>query len=432
MEERIIKKELTAHQWEILNESLDILKTNDRLLIKGSAGVGKTFCVNELIKKLLNKNYGLIYCSAPTNKAVSVLREKVNNDYNIEFITTHSALKMKRFIDEKTGEKYYKPDYKPGYPPLKDVQYFIIDEASMISEEMLKYIDKYSKLQKAKVIFIGDDKQLNPVNEEHSCVFMQNYPFVELTEIVRQKGGNPIIDLSRNLNLITSGKESLNENGGYIYTMDKQKLIDELALINGTDQLKYLAYTNYEVDSMNIQVRRKIYGNPRKIEEGETMVFNEPYKESYHTNMELLINKVIIREKIFQYPVETKGTTYLFKDVTLRYYSINSMNIGDEIEDKIMVIHEDSEDQLKKISKKMRELVKISEIKWRDYYAFIEQFANLKYNHAITIHKSQGSTYKKAIINVQNVMINRSEKERLRLLYTGVTRASDYLILYNI
>jgi hypothetical protein len=51
------------------------------------------------------------------------------------------------------------------------------------------------------IIFIGDNKQLNPVGEQVSPVFVQGYPKVELTEIIRQGEGNPIIELSRDLDI---------------------------------------------------------------------------------------------------------------------------------------------------------------------------------------------------------------------------------------
>lgn len=44
----------------------------------------------------------------------------------------------------------------------------------------------------------------------------------------------------------------------------------------------------------------------------------------------------------------------------------------------------------------------------------------------------QGSTYKQVIMNVRNMNLCKSPKERKRLLYTGVTRASELLILFNV
>ena len=80
----------------------------------------------------------------------------------------------------------------------------------------------------------------------------------------------------------------------------------------------------------------------------------------------------------------------------------------------------------------MKARAKAKEISWIDYYNFVEMVADLKYNHAITVHKSQGSTYKQAIVNIKNIYINKNHKEKTRLLYTAVTRASELLILYNV
>ena len=127
----------------------------------------------------------------------------------------------------------------------------------------------------------------------------------------------------------------------------------------------------------------------------------------------------------------------VYEKVTLKYYSINhSVSIlSDNSEvfmDDIIVIHEDSEEDYKAVVKQMKDLAKAGIIAWVEYYGFIEQFADMKYNHAITVHKSQGSTYKKAIVNVRNININQIPVEKKRLLYTAVTRASDLLILYNV
>lgn len=143
---------LTEHQTQALTKSLDILQESNRLLIKGSAGVGKTFLVNELVKRLPK---GVIYCSAPTNKAVAVLKGKVDKSPDVTFITTHSALKLKRVIDFKTGLVSFKPSYDSKYPPLKDVKYFIIDESSMLNEELLKHAESNARMQGCKIIFIG-------------------------------------------------------------------------------------------------------------------------------------------------------------------------------------------------------------------------------------------------------------------------------------
>lgn len=435
---------LTNHQQEKLDEGLQILQRSKRLVIEGSAGVGKTYMVDMLIGELTKFTGGGIFCSAPTNKAVSVLKGKVRDYPNLSFITTHAALKLKRNIDFKTGDISFKPSFDTKYPPLKGIRLFIIDECSMVNDELLSYIEEHANKNNCTVIFIGDNKQLNPVNEEESPVFMKNYPTITLTEIVRQKGGNPIIDLSRNLPQIQTKQECRNEVGGYIYTYDEDKIIETLARVNGTDDLKYLAYTNAEVDKINKMVRIRIYGEPKKIEEGETLVFNAPYGENYFTNQEILVEKTRIITKKFRYLSNKDGiddefsSNPMYEYIELKCYSINP-NFLEENEfsrggwiDNIIVIHEDSEKALNNLIKELKLKCKIAEIGWRDYYEFIEQFADLTYNHAITVHKSQGSTYKQVIVNIRNLNINRSKKELLRLLYTAITRASELLILYKV
>lgn len=475
---------LTLHQQEILDKSLAILKNSDRLVIKGSAGVGKTYMVNELIKELRKSVSGTFYCSAPTNKAVAVLKDKISKDRNSVLITIQKALKITRVIDEITGKVEFKPKIDKKYPPLNGVKYLIIDESSMLSLQNLMDVEEHAQLQGCKVIFIGDDKQLNPVGEEDSPVFLGKptiiprerynkehypsdsivrnyddknlivfvpYPTVELTEIVRQRGGSPIIDLSRNLDLINSRESIKNENGGYIYSNEYERVVATLAHVNGSDELKYLAYTNVEVDKVNRDVRIAIYGSePAKIEKDETIVFDAPYG-NYYTNEELKVEKVLVREKQFKfvtYRDRVSNNNNLYETATLKYYSINFTEATEElfdssdswsssdssktIVDEILVIHEDSEDVLKRIGIYLKGKAKTKQIDWVDYYSFIEQFASMKYNHAITIHKSQGSTYKQAIVNIKDVNLNQDLVEKRRLLYTSVTRASDLLILYNV
>ena len=381
-----------------------------RIILQGSAGVGKTYLVNEILKNISISNYSLVYLAAPTNKALAVLREKTIEKDNTCFSTIHSALKLKRRFNNDTGEVFFRQEYKTGDEPFKNCQLLIVDESSMLNEELIDHLKDYN----FPILFIGDNKQLNPVNEDYSPVFHKNWLTFELTEIIRQGEGNPIITLSRDLALIGNKQEILHNDTGFIYTYNRAKIIDKLADVNGTDELKYLAWTNVEIDTINYSVRHKIYDNPGMIERGEVLVFNAPYGDSFYTNQELKIVDLDIINKHFESPLG---------DVLLKVYLVNNA---------IQVIHENSVKDFKAAVK----LIKANCVKesgnWSKYYKFIEQFADFKYNHAITVHKSQGSTYKDVILNVGNISLNRRKEELRRLLYTGVTRASDLLILYNV
>lgn len=416
---------LTKQQSMAVDTALSLLSTNSTILIQGRAGTGKTFMLKSLIEKLETKK---IICSAPTHKAVEILREKIGMSLSVEFMTTHSALKLKRVI-KRDGSVDFKPSYAQKYPPLDNIRYFIIDEASMLNTDLLDVAENHCKMQGCKLILIGDYNQINPVGEMESPAFNRNYPVITLTEIIRQGKDNPIIDLSMDLESIKSFKDNNFEDGrGYLYSSNRDKVIRSLIATNGSDELKYISYTNSDVDYINNAVRDGIYeGNPHRVEVGETIILSAPYKEVYFNNEEIKIRSIIIETGKYHVPCGPSRQDY--KWVEVKYYSIVPERIRGEKE--IMILHEDSDSIFKSASDKIKELCISGLIPWKEFYGFYESFANFKYNHAITVHKSQGSTYKKTIVNVGNIKFCKNEYEMQRLLYTAITRSKDLLILYN-
>ena len=420
---------LTIHQEEKLEEALDLLESNRAVLIKGNAGTGKTYLLDELISRVSvgMQSYKKIYGSAPTNKAVGILTGKINTKVkNLELITTHKAMKISAFIDNKTGKKSFIPMFSDKNPPLKGVKYLIVDESSMMDIRMHIHIIEHATRQNCKIIFLGDDKQINPVGEIDSTVFLgkpikfdtkedvitwndihdietepiqvddkwicfEPYPEIELTEIIRQGEGNPIITLSRNLSAIWELETRMIEDKGFCYTFDENKVIEELAKVNGTDTLKYLAWTNDAVDRINKAVRERIYIDPRKIEVGESLIFDSPYEE-YYTSQELRVDTLDIDTITFNVITQENPTVEITK-VPLKCYIINGKKVDTWGDNKptwqgVFVIHEDSEAHLDILSKVLLTSAKKRQIKFTTRESFIIKFAQVKYNHAITIHKS--------------------------------------------
>lgn len=435
---------LTSHQQEKLQEALSKLKqqgrlkSNGRAIINGNAGTGKTYLCKALVEELLIAiPYGKIICSAPTNEAVGVLQDKVNiKTARLTFSTVASVLNIRMRIDNKLHKKVFEPMINPQYPPLRGVKLWIIDEASMIGEKVLEWIEEHATKQQCTVIFVGDDKQINPVGEEDSPVFLTNYPVISLTEPVRQDSDNPIIPLSMNLKAIWLGDTILNDKGhGFVYTYDRPKIIMELGAVNGTDDLKYLAWTNDEVNAINRDVRHFVYGeNPAKIELNETLIFEEPYGDDYITRERIKVNTVDIATITYNIMVTNQSAerfslkVYVIngtkREVTWPEYKVTYTGV--------FVIHEDSEAEYNRILHILKTNVRYKQLRYSYQCDFEDMFAKLGYNHAITVHKSQGSTYRRTILNVSNIMRNSSQKEKDRLLYTGSTRAKELLILYNV
>jgi exodeoxyribonuclease-5 len=427
---------LLEDQQRAFDEIIALIKAGHRRIrLIGSAGVGKTVLASELVSyicrdKTINPNFnnGKVYVTAPTNKALSILQNKINAP--VDFKTIHSALKMYKVTNGKSGQKYFVKGKKANND-FSFAKACIIDECSMLNSDFVggnenvpkAYLDDYP----FPIIYIGDDKQLPPVGEANSPVFIQDYPEVRLTQIVRQGAGNPIIDLSRDLDMIYFKTPSIIDGKGYIYSDNREAMINDLAEVNGTDDLKYLAYTNMVVDSINQLVRQKRYGNPKKIEKDETIVFNSPYG-SFYTNKEVKVEQLDTIASDITIPTEKTrftddGPMGRVDTIKMKYYRIN---------DAINIVHESSEQVYKIVLSSINENCKKYGWDYRGRDLLIDQFADIKYNHAITIHKSQGSTYKEAIINIGNIGFNKDLVERQKMLYTAVTRASNLVILNNV
>ena len=58
-------------------------------------------------------------------------------------------------------------------------------------------------------------------------------------------------------------------------------------------------------------------------------------------------------------------------------------------------------------------------------------FPEIDYGYALTIHKSQGSTYDDVYIEYANILLNMKSNERDKLLYTAITRSSNKLHIFT-
>jgi hypothetical protein len=59
----------------------------------------------------------------------------------------------------------------------------------------------------------------------------------------------------------------------------------------------------------------------------------------------------------------------------------------------------------------------------------IDRFAQLNYGYSITVHKSQGSTFKNVFIDISDILDNNNIDETSKCLYTAITRSSNSIEL---
>lgn len=114
------KQTLTADQQKIFEQITkklqEIVKINmpwDSILsLSGAAGTGKTYLTTQIVK-YLDENKLDVIVTAPTHKALSVLRNELNShNLDITCKTLHSFLNIKLFKDYNKGTQKFIVDKK--------------------------------------------------------------------------------------------------------------------------------------------------------------------------------------------------------------------------------------------------------------------------------------------------------------------------------
>jgi hypothetical protein len=131
----------------------------------GQAGTGKTTLLRALVKQLAGERMVLL---APTGKARVQLATKVGGS-----VTTATLASFLRLSGRWDGERYLVLD---EHALRVDVDLVVIDEASMLTEDMLAAtLDAFRSIK--RLVFVGDPRQLPPIGPGR--------PFVDLVNELR-------------------------------------------------------------------------------------------------------------------------------------------------------------------------------------------------------------------------------------------------------
>ena len=263
-----------AQQVDALNEMDRFMKSNETsMTLSGYAGTGKTSLM-EMIAQKGRKQYRPVVFCATTNKAAAVLNERVSKA-GFKAATLNKVFGISVEVDSNSNTYNARnlvnvlkdADITPGTT-------VIIDEASMINEENYDILNNIAKQNSLKIIYVGDSAQLAPVNEDKiSKVFRNGEGKVITLTQVERTDDNAILkeatDL-RNGNHL-SGISSFNNKGegvAYISPNHQDEINNVVAhyvkgLKHNPNYFRILAYTNKAVSAYNNQVRELLgYTSP--------------------------------------------------------------------------------------------------------------------------------------------------------------------------
>lgn len=442
------KIKLTDHQQPVFDSIWNFIQIDEEYLalFAGPAGSGKSTIVIEIIKKVLSDAiFNNIAVCATTQKAVRVVKKMLPIDERskVTFSTVHSLLGLKHRITNNGKEVFERDKNSPSKFALYDV--VIIDEASMLSDELFHELEDQN-YRGVKILFVGDPNQINPVNHEHAIPMLadkrEQYKIkkFELTEIVRQAKGNPIIETSQKIlknefKFVVGDKHLVDGRGVAMLNKNQPEVINELLKYyfcstefdKDANYCKLICWRNVMVDQFNKLIRGMKYGvNAPKIVVGEKLIVDRPIKGDnkdeilFNTNEDLVVIKLEVKTK------------KLF-DQEFKYY--DAQVESEEETANIHILHESSQKNYDKCLKILAEEAKGEKEafrrgqKWGKYFDFQSNFAAVCYNMSITCHSAQGSTYTNTFVLYTDICLNHNKEEMQRILYTGVTRPKEMLYI---
>jgi len=386
----------------------------DYITIGGYAGTGKTFLIsilrNEINNRFKKKNVAFVTF---TGKASTVLKSKLEDNNAIfmdDFIgTIHSLiyfpeLKYDKNVHKMVITRWVKKDNLP-------LDLIFVDEASMVNKQIWKDLIEYN----IPIIAVGDHGQLPPIGDQFNLMLNTNYT---LSEIKRQTLDNPIIKLSQD---IRNGKEIpygfYDKNNKSIFKLpwnssECKKIFNNLDFTS--EDMIVLCGMNKTRVYINNLIRNKLGFDNLEPYPGERLVFLRNNYTSKVMNGMLGKNLFLLYEtkNIYNMTILIDGydepyTGYVFDGC----FGKEQYNEEYEKSQSIMTkINKSNRISRNKVDKK------------------IDTIDLCDFGYCISVHKAQGSEFKKVIL-FQEKSYYWDEEFMRRFNYTAITRAKEKLFI---
>lgn len=452
---------VNVQQEAALNALDDFVKSNANVItLSGYAGTGKT-SIMQIFKEKMDKEGVPVTFTAATNKAANVLKTKVKDAQ-----TLHSAFGIQAGVDYNSEYDLKHLVNTVNDNNLLPGSVVVIDEASMIDDNIYKILNRIALGQNLKIIYLGDKAQLAPVNSDQISPIFRNKEgkVLELTKVERT-GDNAILKEATDLRTkgVFSYVSSFNKDGKGVAFINPSKNRKEIENIikaftakiqNDPDYFRILAYRNNTISKYNDYVRKilgyNIKNNPNdyyphenepivgynnwgylKTKKGHTYRFinSESYKTidatAPVTNIELSVPNgkvytITAKPVVVQKP---DGTEDILNFIDVRGNQDNRKAVT-EIANVISYLW-----RKRKTVPFSEQSVILQEINKLQTALFVND--NIEENgrtivqkvwdfgYAMTVHKSQGSTFKNVIIDDKDIQSARKNSEGIGYVDLG-------------
>ena len=484
---------------DMIREKIEIRddKNGKLFQLESKAGTGKTFIISYLID-IYGKNN--IQICAPTHKACKVLKDKISlNSCNSIITTCHKYFQAVNVYDHLGNQswKFDEPIVKKKILILDEASMIENNIYNELLKLMGKGVNIITMGDRCQLPPISNTSNTN-TNQTESLFYLEQYIDYSMTKNIRNENEdyNEMLEKIRyyiltadnltNINtyeLIDLLKKYLLKN---MYRIQMKKIdtsVIDLELFNQyiidykegkkICMLAYRTGRQNTVKELNTRLRKFIFPNSMEdYEVGEKIIFTNYFKKEigvniddgetevikYYTSDEDEIIKVSLgKQKFYD---ETFSVYRLYLKSMEDYRDLFSGEINFNKKLYINMIYNDDENKFEKYNKKIKDKIKL-EIKnirdtcstickkkcsehpqkinelWKFYY---EEYYRVKspidYAYAMSIHKSQGSTFDKVFICLSDFIwlmySNEVEDKKLffKLLYVALSRTKNSSIIF--
>lgn len=454
---------------------IQLASRGESCILIGAAGTGKTTCQRGSIQGMIQNGLlppmdgtghkylpqtgtpGVVVC-AYTRRATANIRRNMPEDLKNNCLTIHKLLEYEpvyySVIDPDTGDEKttmaFEPTRNAMNPLPSSIKCVVIEESSMVSVELYEELNA-ALPHKPQFIFLGDIQQLPPVFGSAILGYkMLELATVELTTVYRQALESPIIRLAHR---ILSGRAipateypEWKTEGKLTLHAWKKKLHADTALLTAAkfftnaidhgvydaeqDQILIPFNKSFGTDELNKHIAQHM-----SRQRGETVWeviagFNKHY---FSVGDKVLVEKedaVII--SIEENPTYT-GAKAQTESRTLDYWGYDEAagrtehhikEVTDADVDFMLEAAAGADD-----ADRVRKCSHVITVEMADSGTHVRIDAAADVNamllaYALTVHKSQGSEWRKVFLVLHQSHATMLQRE---LLYTAVTRAKEEL-----
>lgn len=452
--------------------SLFLAERSERpcFLLTGYAGTGKTSLVSALTQAMSALNQPTVLL-APTGRAAKVM----SHYSGFGAYTIHKWIYVNR-VPQGTPIKGESENRLIGESVKWDLRFnkdkntlFIVDEASMISHELLRDLIAFVfQGEGCRLLLLGDDAQLPPVEYTESPALqiseLESHGLTvhaaQLTEVARQAAESGILKNATTIRTsidspsvrrrFAVGKQTKHTDGlidlitpyDDVHILPPNKMVEAIEQSYnevGLEETLIITRSNKRTNLYNQGVRAQLLWKEDILQAGDRIMVsrNNYYFTQQYEGLPFLANGDMLEVLRLRNEREIYG--FHFADVSLKSldyeWEIDAVLWLDTLttdtpEDSYRMqrdlyarIAEDYPEIRTK--KEMREKIAAS-----PYYNALQ----VRYAYAVTCHKAQGGQWKRVFIDpgaLDTLDSASASKEDYRWLYTALTRATQTLYILH-